>query len=80
MYPDNNILTYLKWRGDVDFSTSPFNDIDAMESEIRRVCTEKPFSEHMCLERAKNFDEAYLSEQYCKLYIDIIKHNLDRNL
>lgn len=30
MYPDNNILTYLKWRGDVDFSTSPFNDIDAL--------------------------------------------------
>lgn len=58
----------------------PFNDIDAMESEIRRVCTEKPFSEHMCLERAKKFDEAYLSEQYCKLYIDILKYNLDRNL
>ena len=34
MYPDNNILTYLKWRGDVDFSTSPFNDIDALVLSI----------------------------------------------
>lgn len=34
MYPDNNILTYLKWRGDIDFSTSPFNDIDALVLSI----------------------------------------------
>lgn len=34
MYPDNNILTYLKWRGDVDFSTSPFNNIDALVLSI----------------------------------------------
>lgn len=34
MYPDNNILTYLKWRSDVDFSTSPFNDIDALVLSI----------------------------------------------
>lgn len=34
MYPDNNILSYLKWRGDVDFSTSPFNNIDALVLSI----------------------------------------------
>ena len=34
MYPDNNILTYLEWRGDIDFSTSPFNDIDALVLSI----------------------------------------------
>ena len=34
MYPDNNILTYIKWRGDIDFSTSPFNDIDALVLSI----------------------------------------------
>ena len=34
MYPDNNILTYIKWRGDIEFSTSPFNDIDALVLSI----------------------------------------------
>lgn len=34
MYPDNNILSYIKWRGDIDFSTSPFNDIDALVLSI----------------------------------------------
>ena len=37
MYPDNNILTYLEWRGDIDFSTSPFNDIDALVHHDYRI-------------------------------------------
>lgn len=30
MYQDNNVFSYLKWRGDVPFSTSAFNEIDAL--------------------------------------------------
>lgn len=30
MYPDNNIYSYLKWRGDIDLTKSPFNEIDAL--------------------------------------------------
>ncbi len=30
MYPDNNIFSYLKWRGDIHLTQAPFNDIDAL--------------------------------------------------
>ncbi|RVU70667.1 MULTISPECIES: Mbeg1-like protein [Lactobacillus] len=30
MYPDNNIFSYLKWRGDIDLAKAPFNEIDAL--------------------------------------------------
>lgn len=30
MYPDNNIFSYLKWRGDIDLEKAPFNEIDAL--------------------------------------------------
>lgn len=46
----------------------PKNDVAAMEQQIRRVCTEKPFSRQQCLERAKIFDESNCIRQYLKLY------------
>lgn len=30
MYPDNNVFSYLKWRGDIDLSKASFNEIDAL--------------------------------------------------
>lgn len=30
MFPDNNVFSYLKWRGDIDLEKSPFNEIDAL--------------------------------------------------
>lgn len=30
MYPDNNVFSYLKWRGDINLNKSPFNEIDAL--------------------------------------------------
>ncbi len=30
MFPDNNVFSYLKWRGDINLSKSPFNEVDAL--------------------------------------------------
>lgn len=30
MFPDNNVFSYLKWRGDIDLDTAPFNEVDAL--------------------------------------------------
>ena len=50
----------------------PKNDIDALELEIRRVCTERPFSRQQCLERAKTFDEGNCIRQYLELYRSMV--------
>ncbi|TSO26215.1 Mbeg1-like protein [Lactobacillus sp. LL6] len=34
MYPDNNMYSYLKWRGDIDLAKAPFNEIDALVLSI----------------------------------------------
>ena len=49
-------------------SLVPCDDIDALEQEIHRICTEKPFSQADCLERAKSFDMNERFEEYVKLY------------
>lgn len=49
-------------------SVVPCDDVDALEKEIRRVCTEKPYPREACLERAKAFDMNDRFEEYIKLY------------
>lgn len=49
------------------------DDIDAMEQEILRICTELPYSQESCLERAKNFARNDKFEEYVKLYEEVIK-------
>lgn len=44
------------------------DDIDAMEKEIIRICTERPYSEEACLNRAKEFDMTKRFEEYVELY------------
>lgn len=39
MYPDNNIFSYLKWRGDIHLTQAPFNDIDALVLAIFLIST-----------------------------------------
>lgn len=34
MYPDNNMYSYLRWRGDIDLAKAPFNEIDALVLSI----------------------------------------------
>ena len=49
------------------------HDIDAMEKEIIRICTDRPYSKEACLKRAKTFDtkEKYL--EYIDLYKEILE-------
>ena len=46
------------------------DDIDSLEQEIIRICTQKSFSEKSCLERAKNFDMFKKFKEYVELYED----------
>lgn len=44
------------------------DDVDAMESEIRRICETKPFSRENCVKAARAFDMRTRFEEYIKLY------------
>lgn len=44
------------------------DNIDEMERQIVRICTEKPFSKEKCLERAKSFDKNLKFQEYVELY------------
>lgn len=46
------------------------DDIDALESEIIRICTTSPYSADNCTEYAKTFDMNEKFEEYVKLYED----------
>lgn len=43
-------------------------DIDALESEIIRICTDKPYSKETCIRKAKAFDKNERFKEYLKLY------------
>lgn len=51
-------------------SVVEYNDIDALEKEIKRICTEKPYSVDACLNHAKRFDMYERFEEYIKLYLE----------
>ncbi|MBQ7822558.1 MAG: glycosyltransferase [Clostridia bacterium] len=44
------------------------NDIDSMEKEIIRICTNKPYSKKACLLKAKSFDMNDKFKEYIDLY------------
>lgn len=44
------------------------DDIDALENEIKRICTKKPYSKDACLARAKSFDMNERFQEYIELY------------
>ena len=44
------------------------DDVDALEKEIIRILTEKPYSREACLQRAKGFDKNERFKEYAKLY------------
>ena len=45
------------------------DDVGALEKEIVRICTFKPYSEEACLKRAETFDMIGRFEEYVKLYM-----------
>lgn len=49
-------------------SVIPKDDLVALESEIRRICTEKPYSKEACLRRASTFEQEKRFAQYLELY------------
>ncbi len=44
------------------------DDIDALEKEIIRICTEKPYSQEACIKKAKEFDKNEKFKEYLELY------------
>ncbi len=47
------------------------DDVDAMESEIRRICEQRPYSIEACIQRAKRFNMNARFEEYVELYKSI---------
>lgn len=52
----------------------PCDDVDAMEREIVRICTEQPYSQKACVEQAKNFDQERRFGEYIELYKRLLKN------
>lgn len=44
------------------------DDIDALEREVIRICTQKPYSAEMCIGKAKEFDKDERFKEYLALY------------
>jgi glycosyltransferase involved in cell wall biosynthesis len=44
------------------------DDIGALEKEIIRICTEKPYTAEACLQKAKEFDKNERFKEYVELY------------
>jgi glycosyltransferase involved in cell wall biosynthesis len=48
------------------------DDVDALEKEILRICTDKPYPEAACLGKAREFDQSERIKEYLKLYERVI--------
>lgn len=44
------------------------DDVDALEREIIRVCTESPYSKEACIKKAQEFDQNERFKEYLELY------------
>ena len=44
------------------------DDIEALEKEIIRICTDKPYSQEQCIKKAKEFDKNERFKEYVELY------------
>lgn len=44
------------------------DDVNALEKEIIRICTEKPYSAEQCIKKAEKFDKNERFKEYVKLY------------
>lgn len=46
------------------------DDIDALEKEIIRICTEKPYTKESCMNKAREFDKNKRFKEYVELYTE----------
>ena len=44
------------------------NDVDSLEKEIIRICTETPYTKESCISKAKEFDKNERFKEYVELY------------
>lgn len=44
------------------------DDVDSLEKEIVRICSEKPYSKGACIKKAEEFDKTKRFREYLKLY------------
>lgn len=56
-----------------------YNDIDALEMEIQRICTEKPYATEACIVRSQCFDQKTKFKEYIDLYEGIIVGRTEGN-
>lgn len=52
-------------------SVVDYDDIAALESEVKRICETSPFNKEDCIESAKKFDENERFLKYLKLYNEL---------
>lgn len=55
------------------------DDVDSLEKEILRICTDKPFSEEQCVKKAEEFDKNERFKEYLALYERVIAAGTERN-
>lgn len=48
------------------------DDVDALEKEVIRICTDKPFLREQCLNKACEFDQNDRFKEYLKLYERVV--------
>lgn len=55
------------------------DDVDALEKEIIRICTYKPYTKEACTQKAKEFDQNERFKEYLELYERVIAAGTERN-
>ena len=55
------------------------DDVDALEKEIIRICTQKPYTREACVQKAKAFDKDDKFKEYIELYERINSAGTERN-
>jgi glycosyltransferase involved in cell wall biosynthesis len=55
------------------------DDIAALEKEIIRICSEKPFTREACVKKAKQFDMNDRYKEYIDLYEEVANDRTSKN-
>ncbi len=55
------------------------DDIDTLEEEIVRICSEKPYTKEVCINKSKQFDKNEKFKEYIELYERINSAGTQRN-
>lgn len=53
-------------------SVVKYNDTDALEAEIIRICTQRPYSRQACIENAARFEKGACFSRYIQLYKELV--------